>query len=370
MVGVARRDAGGGDPGRIHAEGMTARVAVEEAREQVAALLGARPPRGRVHQRRHRGDRRGRAGARPSGARTSWCRPVEHSAVRVARRARRGEVDGRSASTRSAGSIPTSVLAAVRPDTALVHVQWGNHEVGTVQPVAEVVAACRERGVLVHVDAAPGRRARADRLRRRSAPTCCRSAPTSSAARPGIGALLVRRGCGFGPLLLGGDQERARAGRARERAGHRRLRRRVRGARRGRPRRRGGRSRAPHRRVAAPASPTLDGVARLRRPRSTGSPTSCASASTASSRRPCCSASTRPASPPTRAAPARRRRSSRRRCSRPWASTPTARCASPSAGPPPTPTSTPSSPPSRRSSSASARPGGGAARDRPRVSRR
>ena len=45
-------------------------------------------------------------------------------------------------------------MAAVTPDTALVHVQWGNHEVGTVQPVAEVVAACRERGVLVHVDAA------------------------------------------------------------------------------------------------------------------------------------------------------------------------------------------------------------------------
>ena len=35
-----------------------------------------------------------------------------------------------------------------------MHVQWGNHEVGTLQPVAEVVAACRERGVLVHVDAA------------------------------------------------------------------------------------------------------------------------------------------------------------------------------------------------------------------------
>ena len=46
------------------------------------------------------------------------------------------------------------MAAAVRPDTAVVHVQWGNHEVGTRQPVAEVVAACAELDVLVHVDAA------------------------------------------------------------------------------------------------------------------------------------------------------------------------------------------------------------------------
>ena len=46
------------------------------------------------------------------------------------------------------------VIGSIRPDTALVHLQWGNHEVGTLQPVAEVVTACRDRGVLVHVDAA------------------------------------------------------------------------------------------------------------------------------------------------------------------------------------------------------------------------
>src|SRR5207237_10038114 len=75
---------------------------------------------------------------------------VEHSAVREASARhdvteigvdRRGRVD------------PDELLAAVRSDTALVHLQWGNHEVGTLQPVAEVVRACHERGVLVHVDA-------------------------------------------------------------------------------------------------------------------------------------------------------------------------------------------------------------------------
>src|SRR5205085_2904666 len=45
------------------------------------------------------------------------------------------------------------VLAAIRPDTALVAVQLANHEVGTLQPAADVVAGARERGVVVHVDA-------------------------------------------------------------------------------------------------------------------------------------------------------------------------------------------------------------------------
>lgn len=195
-----------GDPGRIHAEGLEARVGVETAREQVASLLGARP-RSVVFT----------SGATESIVSACWgaaergghqvVAAVEHSAVRLAAAAH-AEVTVVGADGH--GRIdPDELLAAVRDDTALVHVQWGNHEVGTRQPVPEIVAACRERGVLVHVDAAAG--AGHDLISFDELGADLLSVSAHKLGGPaGIGALLVRRGLRIRPLLVGGDQERAR----------------------------------------------------------------------------------------------------------------------------------------------------------------
>jgi cysteine desulfurase len=196
-----------GDPGRIHEEGLAARVAVEQAREEVAAFLGCRSSREVVFT----------SGATEAIASAVWgaaergshqvVTAVEHSAVRLAAEAA-GEVT--HVGVDRLGRVDVAeVLEAIRPDTACVHVQWANHEVGTVQPVGEVVAGCRERGVLVHVDAAQAVGHLDIDFAALDADLLSVSAHKFGAPA-GIGALLVRRGLRLRPLLLGGDQERAR----------------------------------------------------------------------------------------------------------------------------------------------------------------
>ena len=195
------------DPGRVHTDGRLSRGAVEEAREQVAALLGARP-REVVFT----------SGATESIAAAVWGaterrRPivvpaVEHSAVRDASAAF-GEVT--EVGVHRFGRVDADeVLDAVRPgETALVHVQWANHEVGTVQPVAAIVAGCRERGVLVHVDAASAAGHVPLDFGGLGADLMSVSAHKLGGPQ-GVGALLVRRGLRLRPLLVGGEQERSR----------------------------------------------------------------------------------------------------------------------------------------------------------------
>jgi cysteine desulfurase len=201
-----------GDPGRIHEEGRTVRDALEVARGQVAELVGVA----------------GRQVVFTSGATESinaavWgatrevpgrpvlCAAVEHSAVRdaSARLAPTEDIPVDGAGRLQVEALGERLHSQALPRPALVHCQWANHEVGTLQPVHQVVALCREAGITVHVDAA----------------AACGHVPTDLAALdadlvsisahklggvPGAGALIVRRGSRFEPLLVGGEQERGR----------------------------------------------------------------------------------------------------------------------------------------------------------------
>ena len=204
-----------GDPGRIHAEGRAARVALEQAREQVAAFFGARP---REVIFTSGGTESVNAAVFGAAARDNpnEGRPVEahvvtsaveHSAVlEAANRAGRVTMAGVDVLGRY---DPGTVLAGVGSGTALVSVQLANHEVGTIQPAAQVVAAARERCVLTHVDACAAAGYLPIDFAALGADLCSVTAHKFGGPK-GIGALLVRRGLRVPPFHLGGAQERNR----------------------------------------------------------------------------------------------------------------------------------------------------------------
>ncbi|WP_405559246.1 cysteine desulfurase/sulfurtransferase TusA family protein [Streptomyces canus] len=151
---LASLDEGWADPSRLYREGRRARLLLDAAREAAAEAVGCRPDELTFTSSGTRAVHSGIAGAlagRRRIGRHLIVSAVEHSSVLHS--AELFEVTEVPVSRTGAVSAQ-SYVDALRPDTALACLQSANHEVGTVQPVAEVAAVCRQAGVPLLVDAA------------------------------------------------------------------------------------------------------------------------------------------------------------------------------------------------------------------------
>ncbi|MER5561643.1 aminotransferase class V-fold PLP-dependent enzyme [Streptomyces sp. NPDC002506] len=155
----ASLDEGWADPARLYREGRRARLLLDAAREAAAEAVGCRPDElsftGSGTQSVHSGIYGSLSGRRRVG-RHLVVSSVEHSSVLHS--AASHEAAGGSltevAVDRTGRVSPEAYAAALRPDTALAALQSANHEVGTLQPVAEVAELCRAAEVPLFVDAA------------------------------------------------------------------------------------------------------------------------------------------------------------------------------------------------------------------------
>ncbi|GAB2911026.1 aminotransferase class V-fold PLP-dependent enzyme [Streptomyces mayteni] len=154
---------GWADPGRPHREGRRARLLLDAARETAAEAVGCRPDELTFTTSGTRALHTGIAGALAGRARVGrrlLVSAVEHSAVLHAAEVHRDaggtvtEIGVDSNGRVAAGAVAEALGAADGEPAALVCVQSANHEVGTVQPVAEIAAECRAAGVPLLVDAA------------------------------------------------------------------------------------------------------------------------------------------------------------------------------------------------------------------------
>ncbi|MBE0567018.1 MAG: cysteine desulfurase, partial [Krumholzibacteria bacterium] len=198
-----------------HAYGWAAARVVELAREQVAALLGAEPREIVFTSGATESDNLAILGAAEALAprgRHLVTTNLEHDAVAgpVAALVRRGWEATVVAAGPDGLVRADDVAAALRDDTVLVSVIAAQNEIGTIQPLAGIGAACRARGVLLHTDAAQavGRIP----LDVRRLPVDLLSCSAHKLYGPkGVGALWLRRReprATVAPLLHGGGQER------------------------------------------------------------------------------------------------------------------------------------------------------------------
>ena len=204
-----------GNPSSLYAFGQRAQEALQEARETVAHYINADPKEIYFTSGGSEADNQAIVSAARLGARKGKKHLIstkfEHHAVlhTLAKLEKEG-YEVTLLDVHEDGVVRLEDLeAAIRPDTALVTVMFANNEIGTVQPVAEIGALCRARGIPFHCDAVQAAGHMPIDVKAMNIDMLAMSGHKFHAPK-GVGVLYARRGMVLTNIIEGGAQERGK----------------------------------------------------------------------------------------------------------------------------------------------------------------
>ncbi|HAZ38545.1 MAG TPA: cysteine desulfurase NifS [Exiguobacterium sp.] len=203
-----------GNPSSVHAAGRSARAAIDKARRQIAQELNAKPTELIFTSGGTESDNYAIFGAaeaaREKGRHLITTRFEHHAVLRAFEELEKQGYDVTYLDVPTTGVVSLDALQeAVREDTTLVSIMFGNNEVGTIQPIAAIGQFLRERGILFHTDAVQVFGKQAIDVEALQVDLLSASGHKINGPK-GIGLLYVRTGVKLATQTYGGEQERKR----------------------------------------------------------------------------------------------------------------------------------------------------------------
>ena len=203
------------NPSSLHTAGQKANEALTEARERIAALLGAEAREITFTSGGSEADNQAILSAVRLGARKGKKHIVStafehHAVLHTLQKLEKAGYEVTYLDVHENGLITAQQVAqAIRPDTALVTIMYANNEIGTIQPIPEIGAVCREKGVLFHTDAVQAAGHLSIDVKAQNIDLLSLSAHKFHGPK-GIGVLYARKGIILSNLIEGGAQERGK----------------------------------------------------------------------------------------------------------------------------------------------------------------
>jgi len=204
-----------GNPSSLHSVGQAAADALRKAREEAAEVLGCEPSEITFTSGGSEADNQALVSAAAIGARKGKKHIIStafehHAVLHTLKKLEKEGFEVTLLDVHENGMVSAQQVAdAIREDTCLVTVMYANNEIGSIQPIAEIGAVCREKGVIFHTDAVQAVGHIHINVKGENIDMLSLSAHKFHGPK-GVGLLYARRGIRLTNIIEGGAQERGK----------------------------------------------------------------------------------------------------------------------------------------------------------------